>query len=796
MRPSRDENGVAVVATGQVTLAITAADAAGNTSLCDAGATPPCESEGLTVSVDTTLPTLPAVSTSGSIIHYRRPWTGDLAELESEVVGVAGAVDPEAFVELYIEAGDDGTGVAIDSTTAAMDGSFRFDVPVEEEAQLFLASVNAVGTRSDIVRIRDGQWRAELTGRTFLNSSQNPHSAFRAERDMDALLSQRRRELFDNEYEGLETGATVSTSAQWLEPEFDDDVVFARSARAAAYDPIRGAAWIFGGRDIEGRVLDDLIVYDGTTFRGITPLGERPPGVDGAQLTYVGSLDALVLSGGLKEDDQTTDAVWVYFPSANVWVLGESLPSPRWLHAIAWDSVEDRLLLTAGCADSGCRINDIDPPDPVLDDAWLFDLDSEVWTATATLPAAPGNPSGVYAHSLHYDPALRVFYAYGGVDTPAGGQLPSFGGDADLSIPPSVFARVFDGSAWTTVNVGGATTVRSGATFDPETSRLLVYGGRSATAVDRIVTFDGSTTGTLALDDPNGFAQLRIDPFVYLDPATGELLILGGIEWTDQTVDSPGDAISDAAGSVLRVPVTANGEIRQISGDERVFPIAARSGPAVSYDTFRGRVVMLGGYDSIASPFGADSVYEWTGQGWTELLTTNFPNVRVEFGSYYDSCRGGLVVHKGRPAGEVVQGPLGNFSAFADTWILPDGTNTWQELVLERQNGLGTVSPSPSVMRFSFDMPFAPNGCSGEQRLLIAGGFNQEDLAQVTTGFFGGILIPDSISFEPDPTAIVDTTAEPICFGCADLARGRIGFAYDESSQLFVGFGGSVNNTG
>jgi hypothetical protein len=97
----------------------------------------------------------------------------------------------------------------------------------------------------------------------------------------------------------------------------------------------------------------------------------------------------------------------------------------------------------------------------------------------------------------------------------------------------------------------------------------------------------------------------------------------------------------------------------------------ARAGHAMTYDPVKRVVVLFGGSSTAAARLH-DDTWEWNGREWSERITANRPQGRVDHGLAYDSNRRRVVLFGGT-AEKLTQG-VTFFEPVAQTWEL-DGTN-------------------------------------------------------------------------------------------------------------------------
>ena len=127
-----------------------------------------------------------------------------------------------------------------------------------------------------------------------------------------------------------------------------------RYGHGMVYDPVGERALVFGGRDDDGHVYDDLwqLSLTGTPAWSRIELPLTPGPRSHGALVYDSIRQRLVLFGGRDSDGVSLRDTW-YLPLAprTAWVLADSfatLPHERWAAAAAFDAVNDRMVVLEG----------------------------------------------------------------------------------------------------------------------------------------------------------------------------------------------------------------------------------------------------------------------------------------------------------------------------------------------------------------------------------------------------------------------------------------------------------------
>jgi cysteine-rich repeat protein len=251
----------------------------------------------------------------------------------------------------------------------------------------------------------------------------------------------------------LPGGQTWRWSDTWTQHD-DQGVIPALAYPATTYDPIRGTAISFGGSSPTGSALRNLFEFDGQSVAVFTVAG--PSGRLGSTLTFDPLRRESVLFGGqdrpLAQSLTVFGDTFVWRPhptGAPVWQqhLGAG-PSPRALHAAAYDLTRQRVVLFGGLGDGGA----------ILDDTWEWDGSS--WTqVTVSSP-----PIGRYAHSMVFDPRRGRVVVFGGLTT-------------NLDLLSDLYE--WTGTEWKEITTEATPPPRSGAVvqFNATAGRLTMFGG-------------------------------------------------------------------------------------------------------------------------------------------------------------------------------------------------------------------------------------------------------------------------------------------------------------------------------
>lgn len=260
---------------------------------------------------------------------------------------------------------------------------------------------------------------------------------------------------------------------------------------------------------------------------------------------------------------------------------GES-PSPRWMQASAYDARDDRLLVFGGALGFSA---------PCTDEVWLlthaFSADAAAWSRVRPRGPGPGSRGDVRAAlDVEHDRLI----VHGGHDCVAG----AFG---DVWVLSGAL-RPGGSPAWTRLipdSSAGSPGPRRGHSlaFDPSSGNAILFGGLDSAlrAHDDVwILTHANGLGTppawkhLAVSGPG--PAPRGHHSAVLDPETNRLVVYGG-------VDSDSHVFDDAW-----VLIGANGETPE-SGWQRLAPSgnapAARLTHTALYDRRNDRLIVYGG---------------------------------------------------------------------------------------------------------------------------------------------------------------------------------------------------------
>jgi hypothetical protein len=220
----------------------------------------------------------------------------------------------------------------------------------------------------------------------------------------------------------------------------------ARHRAAAAFDPGRGAAVLFGGQGIGGDFHADTWLYAGGRWRRHRAWLRRGPAARcGHAMAYDPALGGVLLFGGIGAGDVPLGDAWLF--DGRWRRLRATGPEPRRYAALAFDPDLGGCVLHGGAHDDAGRLT--------YGDAWR--LRDGTWERLPGLATPPRDD-----HTLAY---------HGGT-----GRLLLFGGLSGQG------ALARSGERWEAVAVSGVAPPRyqcAPVAYDESLGGLVLYGGES-----------------------------------------------------------------------------------------------------------------------------------------------------------------------------------------------------------------------------------------------------------------------------------------------------------------------------
>jgi hypothetical protein len=481
-------------------------------------------------------------------------------------------------------------------------------------------------------------------------------------------------------------------------------------AGAMAFDSVRGRMVLFTNLSYAS---NGLYEWDGNTWTPRYPVGSAPSARLWPAMAFDAARGRMVLFGGgygqgLNDTWEWDGTSWTHmFPSLS--------PPPRTGHAMGYDPVRQRVVLFGG----------IGAASPVfLTDTWEWNGANWVTVTTAHSPASLTNvsqrlpplvfdrtrsrltllPAEVTGAVWEYDgvdwslvtsasaPSGRRGAAV--VDDPARGALVMFGGLGYLGSAVDFLGDTWtwDGRRWAIAATATSPSPRTGHAMahDPARGVVTLFGGMGSTAVMRDDTW--TWTGSWTLLQPTNRPPPRAYPGFAWHAPSQRVVLFGGVNapnlplsdtWTwdgsnwrqENPATSPsarnGPCMTGTGQNVVlfggvtgQVPLVDTWTWDGSNWTQLQPPVSppATFYPACTWDSDRGRVVLLGGLPSSYQT----SMDSWTFDGvtWTPLVTAIAPAVRTNHMAAYDPRRHELLMFGG------VENNIPHGSFPNDTWTL------------------------------------------------------------------------------------------------------------------------------
>lgn len=378
-----------------------------------------------------------------------------------------------------------------------------------------------------------------------------------------------------------------------------------KSAHSMAFDAARQRVVLFGS-GANDRVQSETWEWDGMTWLQRSP--SAAPGVRSHHaLVYDVARQRVVLFGGyslhIGAGDFSYGDSWEWDGTAWTRSAAGGAPHQRGQHALAYDSIRQRIVLFGGFEIGGINIGWFGP---TRSDTW--ELDGAAWRQRANLLRSP---------------PLRTFQAM--VNDPVRQRVVLFGGEQTY-VETYGDLWEWDGAAWfervPPNNLVPDLRLWHSMVFDWARQRVVMFGGFGgylgsntmpigAPKLSDLWEWDGTNwTERMPMAGPSarGFHLMAYDL------ARQQTVLFGGyddVAWLPETWTWDG--------TTWRTPTSMQ------------TPPASR-GQAMVYDAARQRTLLFGGENSAQT-------WTWDGTEWLEQLPANSPSARSGHAMAYDSLR-------------------------------------------------------------------------------------------------------------------------------------------------------------
>lgn len=266
-------------------------------------------------------------------------------------------------------------------------------------------------------------------------------------------------------------------------------------------------------------------------------------------------------------------------------------PSARILHAMAYDTDNQQVILFGGRSSAGAS-----------GDTWIYNPSNNTWNEQI-LQGSPPPPAA--AHAMVYDPVNKRVILFGGVD-PTG-----------IHLDNDAWAYNVEANSWTNLNLNPADSPSprslTAMVYVPDKMQVILFGGE---------TEEGLSDETWAFNDT--WTKLTLNPSpsprfkhaMAYDAMNQQVILFGGeIDLGEKNSETWAYDVNNNTWSELS---PAN-------------PPSARLGHAMVYDTINERIMMFGGFATGSSfPNGGTWVFDYSTKQWSQL----FPPAPVPQGRF------------------------------------------------------------------------------------------------------------------------------------------------------------------
>ncbi len=404
-----------------------------------------------------------------------------------------------------------------------------------------------------------------------------------------------------------------------------------------------------------GLVSEEGAGQDGSTWTNMDP-ALRPAARSYHAMAYDSESDRVVLFGGLAVTDppqaEARDDTWAYDVNTDTWTTMDpvSRPSPRFYHAMAYDSESDRVVLFGGFTATGT----------FSDETWTYDLDTNTWT-DVTLSVGP---SGRANHAMAYDSESARVVLFGGSTGIPGGYA------GDLS--DDTWTYDTDTNTWTDVApaVGPSARIGHVMAYDTESDQIVLFGGSTGVPQDfpenlsdDTWTYDTDTntwTDMTPATGPSARSHLPYQGMAYDAESDRIVLFSGflatGVVFDTWTYDTDTNTWTDVT------PATSP---------------SALVGHAMAYDAESDRVILFGG-----NPITGNVIDEtWAYDLDTDTpADTTKPTITITSPANGEILNSTSVTVTGTASDDVAVAKV-ELSTDGTTWVLATGTTSWSGTV-------------------------------------------------------------------------------------------------------------------
>lgn len=312
-----------------------------------------------------------------------------------------------------------------------------------------------------------------------------------------------------------------------------------------------------------------------------------------------------VLFGGIGPLDKGTSLqhnsaeTWLWNGSRWLQRFPATIPPPRAIHSMVWDSTRNRAVMFGGRREG----TDKDEPYFFLNDTWVYQ--NENWSQIQTAASPPVRQFG----AMTYDESRDKVVLYGGnIQKPV-----------DDTFEARYDTWEFDGLDWTERTMPAATNPKVAKPilgYDAARNETILVGLNDTGTATVMYRYDGANH-TWSAVTPVKMPTCVNDGYMVYRPHRGRLLFLGGVCATN-TPQLEEAWEWDNAGNTW-TQITIAGMIRGAT-------------QAVAFDPLRREVVMFGGTTALGNTLFSQTVILQPDNAWRAVVISLRPQPRSQTG--------------------------------------------------------------------------------------------------------------------------------------------------------------------
>jgi len=284
-----------------------------------------------------------------------------------------------------------------------------------------------------------------------------------------------------------------------------------RASFDMVYDDARKVSILFGGINIDLKMkFNDTWVYNLTSneWTDVTPT-VSPPARSNHAMVFDNASNLVVLFGGHDDNYNKFNDTWVYDVGTNTWTKRYpiSAPAPRIEHAMAYDSINNLIVLFGGRGKGDMLFRD---------DTWIYDVSTNIWTNVTP----PLSPSARQAPAMAFDSKNGVVVLFGGYNDTHLGDTWIYNVSTNI---------------WVDMNPAHSPTPRhdSNIVYDIYNEELILFGGISETSFQNDTwIYKVDKNKWVALETISAPCKRESSGMIY-DRANNKIVFFGGwVNWS------------------------------------------------------------------------------------------------------------------------------------------------------------------------------------------------------------------------------------------------------------------------